>query len=78
MARPHITLPTNMRLEDWASQVTIDLDTYGSFGRLENPADWQNWAMQFLNNTTLGRNFPNPYHFTDWREWAERFTQALS
>ena len=78
MALPHITLPTNMRLEDWASQVTIDLDTYGSFGRLENPTDWQNWAMQFLNNTTLGRNFPNPYHFTDWREWAERFTQALS
>ena len=34
--------------------------------------------MQFLNNTALGRNFPNPYDFKDWQEWADRFTQTLS
>jgi hypothetical protein len=34
--------------------------------------------MQFLNNTSLGRNFPLPYDFDDWRDWAERFAQSLS
>ena len=73
-----ITLPTHMNVIDWASQVALDLDPYGSFGRLDDPDNWQNWAMQFLNNTSLGRNFPSPYDFTDWREWAERFVQTLS
>jgi hypothetical protein len=67
-----------MSLLDWASQICIDLDPYGSFGRLDQPDQWQNWAVQFLNNMTLGRNFPNPYDFEDWREWAERFAQTLS
>jgi hypothetical protein len=78
MSLPHITLPMYMGLSDWANQVTLDLDPYGSFGRLDDETNWQNWAMQFLNNTSLGRNFPNPYDFEDWKEWAERFTQTLS
>lgn len=73
-----ITRPTYMSLPDWASQIALDLDTYGAFGRLEDPEKWQDWAVQFLNNTSLGRNFPNPYDFTDWKEWAERFTQLLA
>lgn len=73
-----ITRPSYMELNDWADQVALDLDSYGAFGRLDNPDDWQDWAMQFLNNTSLGRNFPLPYDFTDWREWAERFCQTLS
>ena len=72
-----ITLPTNLELFDWANQIALDLDPYGSFGRLDNDSEWQNWAMQFLNNTTLGRNFPDPYGFDDWEEWAERFCQTL-
>ena len=71
-----ITLPTGMGLRDWADQVALDLDNYGALGRLDDVENWQNWAMQFLNNTTLGRNFPLPYDFDDWREWAERFCQA--
>jgi hypothetical protein len=34
--------------------------------------------MQLLNNTTLGRNLPNPYNFTEWKDWAERLCGALS
>ena len=71
-----ITLPTGMGLRDWADQIALDLDNYGTFGRLDNVDNWQNWAMQFLNNTSLGRNFPLPYDFDDWRDWAERFCQA--
>ena len=78
MIKPHVTLPTHMSLFDWANQVALDLDSYGALGRLDNEAEWQAWAMQFLNNTTLGRNLPDPYGFADWRDWAERFVQTLS
>ena len=77
MIAPQVTLPTRMSLMDWADQVALDLDPYGALRRLNDEADWQNWAMQFLNNTSLKENFPVPYHFTDWREWAERFCQVL-
>jgi hypothetical protein len=73
-----ITLPTNMELLDWSSQVIIDLDAFGSFGRLEDPDQWQDWGVQFLNNTAIARNLPNPYGFNNWKEWAERLVGALS
>jgi len=72
------TLPTGMELTDWANQVILDLDPYGAFGRLSDESEWQNWAVQFLNNTTIGRNPPNPDGYDDWREWAERFCQCLA
>ena len=71
------TLPTGMGLRDWADQIALDLDPYGTFGRLDDEDQWQNWAMQFLNNMTLRENFPIPYSFENWREWAERFCQVL-
>lgn len=73
-----ITRPQMMELRDWADQMMLDLDSFGALGRLEDESAWQDWAMQFLNNTTLGRNLPMPYDFADWRDWAERFAQALS
>jgi hypothetical protein len=73
-----ITMPTNMELTDWAAQLVLDLDPYGAFGRLDNPDLWQDWGMQFLNNTTIGRNLPIPYQFTNWKEWAERLVGALT
>jgi hypothetical protein len=74
----NVTLPTHMTLLDWASAVSLDLDSFGAFGRLDDETQWQDWAMQFLNNTTLDRSLPDPYGFTNWREWAERFAQSLS
>jgi hypothetical protein len=72
-----VTLPTYMSLRDWADQINLDLDPFGAFGRLDVETNWQNWAMQFLNNQTLKENFPIPYDFADWRDWAERFCQVL-
>ena len=72
-----VTLPTYMSLRDWADQISLDLDSYGTFGRLDVEENWQNWAMQFLNNLSLKENFPIPYNFQDWRDWAERFCQVL-
>jgi hypothetical protein len=71
-----ITLPTNLALKDWADQISLDLDPYGAFGRLQDEKQWQNWAMQFLNNLTLKENFPIPYDYDNWRDWAERFCQV--
>jgi hypothetical protein len=72
-----VTLPSGMSLRDWADQITLDLDPYGAFGRLDIEDQWQNWAMQFLNNLSLRENFPVPYSYDNWRDWAERFCQVL-
>ena len=67
-----LTRPAGMALRDWADQVSLDLDAYGYVTKLQDDK-WQDWAVQFLNNSALGRNIPNPYWFNDWHEWAERF-----
>jgi hypothetical protein len=69
----NITRPTGLALRDWADQIVLDLNAFGTFGRLDDVTQWQDWAVQFLNNTTLGRNIARPYDFADWLEWAERF-----
>ena len=71
-----LTLPTGMELRDWADQVVLDLDPYGTIGKLDNEERWQDWAVQFLNISTLKDNLPIPYFFSDWREWAERLCQV--
>ena len=71
-----ITLPVGMTLRDWADQISLDLDKYGAFGRLDDETKWQDWAMQFLNNTSLKNNFPIPYDYQNWQEWAQRFCQV--
>ena len=73
-----LTRPFGMQLTDWADQVVHDLEPYGVSGRLMNESQWQDWGVQFLNNTTLGRNLPNPYNFSTWREWAERMCEVLA
>ena len=73
-----IVRPVGITLLDWADQLVLDLGRYGVIGRLESEDEWQDWAMQLLNNTTLGRNLPNPYNFTEWKDWAERLCGALS
>lgn len=72
-----ITLPGRMDLLDWADQISHDLDPYGSFGRLDSKDQWQNWAMNLLNTSSLKGALPVPYDFDDWEDWAERFCQAV-
>lgn len=73
----YVTLPTAMSMSDWADQVVLDLDNFGSFGKLLDQ-DWQSWAVQFLNNPSLTNNIPSPYMFSEWKHWAERFCEELS
>ena len=73
-----ITLPTYMSLRDWADQVILDLDPYGTVGRLDDITKWQDWGMQLINNTSLPETIPVPYYFDDWQDWAQRFCQVLA
>lgn len=74
----NVTRPIGMSTTDWCDQVVYDLSGVGNFGKLNRPEEWQDWASQFLNNSSLGLNLPNPYQFTDWKEWAERFCEMLA
>jgi hypothetical protein len=73
-----VTLPTGMEIQDWASCIITDFDAFGTFSPLDDPLEWQDWAGQFLNATSLVEDFPDPYGFdiNDWRLWAERFVQT--
>jgi hypothetical protein len=73
-----ITLPIGMQLQDWADQVCLDLDSHASLSALQDPKHWQDWAVQFLNINTIGRNIPNPYAFKDWKDWAQRLCGSLT
>ena len=72
-----ITRPTAMNVLDWADQVNFELDAFGPLVGLENELMWQEWAIQFLNNSKIAKSLPNPYEFSDWQEWAERFCGVL-
>jgi hypothetical protein len=49
-----------------------------SFGRLDDEARWQDWAVGLLRANTLSpQNLPDPYAFDDWREWAMRVYPML-
>jgi hypothetical protein len=75
----NLTLPQGLELRDWADQVILDLDSFGSFAKLMNDEEWKDWAVQFVGNVGLSRyNPPMPYQFDDWKLWAERFVYTLS
>lgn len=72
--------PIGMDVIEWTDKMNPILIPYGGFiGKLEDPAQWQDWARSviLINNQWQGQA-PNPYEFTDWRDWAERFLQVTS
>ena len=74
----NITLPTNMRLTDWADQITFDLDNQTSLSKLLDENEWQTWGVQFVTATGISTyNVPNPYQFSEWKPWAEALCKAL-
>jgi hypothetical protein len=65
--------PHGMTLLQWADAVILSNGDAWSFGKLEDEADWQDWATGFVRaQPFVQRNPPNPYQFDDWREWAMR------
>ena len=44
-----------------------------NFERLDDPAQWQDWAMGvFGGSDPLGQDVPDPYAYDNWKEWAMR------
>ena len=72
-----ITLPSYMELTEWSDIITSELSQYGTFNRLTDETQWQNWAAQFLTSVGLQGRVPQPYGFDNWKEWAERLVQTL-
>lgn len=67
-------IPVNMTVIEWADQMTNEVSQYGDIIKLENPEDWQSWALSvILSNEQWEAVIPNPFSYTDWREWAELF-----
>lgn len=70
--------PENMSLKEWADCVILELPNAWAFGRIDDEANWREWATGFLRaGFYSARNLPNPYDFTDWRDWAFRVTPLL-
>jgi hypothetical protein len=73
--------PFNMEVVEWADKMTpiiINNGAGGDIGRLDDEANWQEWARGvILTNTNWQSTAPNPYQFSDWQIWAERFLQIM-
>lgn len=72
-------IPVNMTVIEWADQMTQSVNKYSDVMKLENPDDWQFWALSvILSNDQWQAVVPNPFSYTDWREWAELFIGNVS
>lgn len=72
-------IPVNMTVIEWADQMTQSVDKYSDVMKLQNPDDWQFWALSvILSNEQWEASVPNPFSYTDWREWAELFIGNVS
>lgn len=70
--------PRNMSLTDWADSVILAISDAWSFGKLEDEARWQDWAIGFVRASRFTQQVvPDPYQFADWRDWAERVYPML-
>jgi hypothetical protein len=70
--------PRNLTVTDWADSMSYTLEKYGTITRLNNPDEWQGWALEAISMFTIGKyNPPNPMEYQDWREWAFAFIRTV-
>jgi hypothetical protein len=70
--------PRTMTVTDWTDSMSYSLEQYGTISKLQNPADWQGWALGVVSFFEVGKqNPPNPLNYDDWQEWAFAFTRAV-
>lgn len=70
--------PVGMTLPQWADAVILTVNDAWSFGKIADPAKWQDWAVGFVRASPFAqRVLPDPYQFNDWREWAMRVYPML-
>jgi hypothetical protein len=65
--------PKHMDVIEWADAIILSVVDAWSYGRLDNPDEWQAWGTAFIRaDKFVQQNPPDPYEFDDWRDWAER------
>jgi hypothetical protein len=70
--------PRGMNVTQWTDFMTQSLTGLSQPPRLDNPTDWQIWALTVNQSPRIATfNPPNPLEFTNWRQWAERFIQTV-
>ncbi len=70
--------PRGLTVTDWTDSMVYTLERYGTISRLDDPANWQNWALGVVAFFAVGKqNPPNPLYYEDWQEWAFAFTRAV-
>jgi hypothetical protein len=71
--------PRGMTVTDWTDSMVYTLERYGLVGRLDDPQNWQNWALGAVSLFTVGnQNPPNPLNYDNWQDWAIAFTRAVN
>lgn len=68
--------PIGMTVTDWSDSVILSIGDVWSFGRLDDEARWQDWAVGLVRAFSP-RSLPNPYEFDNWQEWAMRAYSML-
>jgi len=70
--------PRGMDMRIWADTTALQLDQYGPVYRLDDEANWRDWASYVIALPTVNAcDPPLPDDFDDFREWAQRFVGAF-
>lgn len=78
MAAFTTTDPRGISVVSWADANSLLLEQYGTVGRLEDPAEWRNWATSALAIlSSHGITVPNPLDFAEWSAWAAAFNLCV-
>lgn len=71
--------PRNIDVQTWTDFSEFSLDQFTPPYRLDDPAQWQHWAMNLFGDADLiGQNIPDPFSYRRWQEWAMRFNQVTN
>ena len=75
----HAIDPGGHTAVSWADAMVIELEQFGNLGRLDDPEQWREWAVQlFLLPSISGSIVPDPYNFATWDEWAKCLNGGLA
>jgi hypothetical protein len=71
--------PRGMTVTEWTDFMTQPLTGFSQPPRLDNPDEWQLWALLVvLSPRIAAMNPPNPLEFQNWLNWAERFNETVT
>lgn len=71
--------PRGLTVTEWTDFMADELIGYSLPPRLDNPDEWQTWALVVSQSPRIAAfNPPNPLEYQNWLTWAERFNQTVA